>query len=128
MKVNNMVVRFKDKTLIKGRNLDFSPNRLFFHLTLSSGEVVKIDVRRLKAAFFVKRFAGNKHYKYTYKDILPSKSGKFKVEFFDSEVMIGYAEQYPFDRHGFFITPADIDGNNEKVFAVTSSIKRISLV
>ena len=128
MKVDRIVARLKDKTLIKGRSVDFSPNRLFFHMTLLNKETIKVNVQNLKAAFFVKSFTGNRDYQYTYNDTLPLENNKLKVEFTDGEVMIGYADQYPFDRHGFFFTPADLDGNNERIFALTSSVKNISLI
>ena len=128
MKVDKVVARLKDNTLIKGRSIDFSPDRLFFHMTQLNEKTVKVNVQKLKAAFFVKSFTGNRHYNYTYKDELPLENHKLKVEFTDGEVMIGYADHYPFDRHGFFFTPADFEGNNERIFAVTTSVRNISLI
>ncbi len=128
MKTNKMVVRFKDKSLIKGRAGNFSPAKTFFHLELISGEVVKVDIEKLKAAFFVKSFEGNKNYKYTYKDDIPWGGKKVKVEFIDGEVMIGYTPHYLFDHHGFFVIPADLQGNNNRVFVVTSATEKVTFL
>ena len=123
---DKMVIRFKDKTLIKGRSLDFSPKKTIFNFRLLSGEVVKVDVEKLKAAFMVKTFEGNKSYKYTYKDFLPWGGNKVRIEFFDGEIIIGYVPHHINDDRGFFITPADVGGNNKQVFVVTSATRDIT--
>lgn len=121
-----MVIRFKDKTLIKGKPLDFSPKKMIFNFRLLSGEVVKVDVEKLKAVFMVKTFEGNKGYNYTYKDFLPWGGNKVKVEFFDGEVIVGYVSHHINDERGFLMTPADLRGNNEQVFIVTSATRDIT--
>lgn len=123
-----MVVRFKDKTLLKGRTSDFSADKSFFHLSLLSGETVRVDIEKMKAAFVVKSFAGNKNYNYTYKDVIPWGGNKIKVEFLDGEVMIGYTSYYPFGNIVFSITPADLTGNNKSVFVVNSATKKITFL
>lgn len=128
MTVNKMVVRLKDKTLIKGTTDDFSLDKKFFNLRLLNGKVVTVNIEKLKAAFLVKNFNGNKNYKYTYKDFIPWGGNKVKVEFIDGEVMIGYTPYKSFAQQGFFITPADLKGNNKKVFVVTSATKEVTLL
>ena len=123
---DKMVIRFKDKTLIKGRSLDFSPKKTIFNFRLLSGEVVKVDVEKQKAAFMVKTFEGNKSYKDTYKDFLPWGGNKVRIEFFDGEIIIGYVPHHINDDRGFFITPADVGGNNKQVFVVTSATRDIT--
>jgi hypothetical protein len=101
-------------------------DKTFFHLKLLSGEVVKVDIEKLKAAFNVKTFNGNKNYNYTYKDVIPWGGNKVKVEFIDGEVIIGYTPHYSAGHQGFFITPADLQGNNKEVYVVTSATKEIT--
>ncbi|MBI5055229.1 MAG: hypothetical protein HZB61_01245 [Nitrospirae bacterium] len=125
MITNRMVIRFKDKSLLKGSSFDFSPDKTFFHLSLLSGEKVRVDIEKLKAAFFVKTFDGNKNYTYKYKDMIPWGGNKLKVEFADGEVMVGYAKFYPFGRPAFLLTPADLKGNNQRVLVVISATKNI---
>jgi len=126
METGKMVVRFKDKSLLKGSAIDFSPKKTIFHLKLHNGGIVKVDVEKLKAAFLVKTFDGDKNYKYKYKDVLPWGGKKIKVEFIDGEVIIGYIPHHLNFERGFFMTPADVGGNNKEVFVVSSATRDIS--
>ena len=128
MKINRLVVRLKNKTLLKGKTSDFYPDNKLFNMELLSGDVVPVDIEKLKAVFFVKSFEGNKNYKYTYKDVIPWENHKVKIEFIDGEVMIGYIPYYHFCEHGFLMTPADMQGNNKKVFIITSATRAITFM
>ncbi len=125
MQTEKMVIRFKDKTLMKGITSDFSPRKSIFNLKLLNGEIVKVDMDKLKAAFLVKTFSGNKEYTYAYKDVLPWGGNKVKVEFNDGEVMIGYVSHHLSNNQNFYITPADLRGNNKQAFVIASSTKDI---
>ncbi|MBI4681866.1 MAG: hypothetical protein HY757_02045 [Nitrospirae bacterium] len=125
---DKIIIRFKDKSLMKGITIDFSPDKTFFHLKQLDGEVIKIETDKLKAVFHVKSFIGNKNYKYMYKDFIPWGGNKVKVEFIDGEVMIGYTPFHYYDQQGFFMTPADLQGNNKNVFVVTSAAREITFL
>jgi len=126
MRNNKIVVRFKDKTLLKGSVDFFSPFHKFFQMELPDGDVVTVDIDRIKAMFFVKSFEGDKKYTYTYKDELFWVGDKIMVKFDDGEKLIGYTQQLDCSPRGFFITPADLNGNNKYVFASKSAIQRMS--
>jgi hypothetical protein len=126
MKTDKLVLRFKDKTLMKGHARDFAPGKKIFHMRLLSGETMTVDVEKLKAVFFVKKFEGNKEYKYRYKDAFPWGGTRMKVKFSDGEVMIGYTQHHQIIDDGFFMTPADLKGNNNRVFIVKSSTHQVS--
>jgi hypothetical protein len=135
MNKNKMVIRFKDRTLMKGKSADFLPLNQLFHFKDLSGNVVMVDMETLKAIFFVKSFQGNKKYSYNYQNIIPWGSNRMKVDFIDGESMIGYAQHYNclrhhvyFSRYGFFISPADFKGNNDQVFVLNSAIEKISFL
>ncbi len=138
MSINRVVARFKDGSLIKGKTSDFSPLKNFFHLEMMSGQkikveienlkVVEIDVSELKAAFFVKDFDGNKDRQDTYEDNIPGAGKKIEVKFSDGETVIGFAMSYSPERHGFFLTPADLKGNNERIFVVKSATDKITFL
>ncbi len=125
MQTEKMVVRFKDRTLMKGITSDFSPRKSIFSLKLLNGEMVKVDMDKLKAAFIVKTFSGNKEYTYSYKDVLPWGGNKVKVEFKDGEIMIGYVSHHISNSQNFYITPADLNGNNKQAFIIASSTKDV---
>jgi hypothetical protein len=82
-------------------------------------------MEKLKAAFIVKSFEGDKNYQYLYKDFLPWEGNKVRVKFIDGEVIIGYAPHHNYDQNGFFLTPADLQGNNKRVFVNVSATSNI---
>jgi hypothetical protein len=125
---NKVVVQFKDGKILKGHTSDFFPNKTQFHLTTLSGEMENIDVEQLKAVFFVKESEGNESRNYKYDDEIAGGGRKIKIEFSDNEVVIGYTLSYSPDRHGFFMTPADLKGNNDRIFVVKSATKDVKFV
>lgn len=121
---NKIVAHYKDHRVVKGISNNFFPNKYFFNLESPTGESSRIDIDNLKAVFFTKEFEGNKDYQYDYSHEIPGAGRKIQVEFFDGEIVIGYTLAYSPDRQGFFLTPADVNGNNERVFVVNSATKK----
>jgi hypothetical protein len=128
MQTNKVVARFKDGTIMKGNTSDFFPNKVSFHLNCLDGKLEEIDVEKLKALFFVKDFEGNKDHKKKYDDLIHGAGRKIVVDFNDGESIIGYAIGYSPDRRGFFMTIADLGGNNERAFVVKSATKNIKFL
>ena len=126
--INKVVVHFQNGTILKGTTGDFFPNKNQFHLIDVEGKAEVIEVNQLKAIFFVKDLVGDKsrpdHY-----DLNASGAGrKIHVEFFDNEVVIGHTLGYSPDRQGFFMTPADPQSNNGRIFVVRAAAKNIKLL
>ena len=117
MQKRKVVVRLKDKTSLKGKISNFSPLYSFFQLELLNGDSVIVNIDKIKAIFFVKHFEGNKQYTYKYEDNLSGLGDKITFKFNDGEKMVGYAQHFDFTPKGYFITPADVNGNNTYVFA-----------
>lgn len=128
MDQNKVVVKFKNGNIRKGNTSDFFPNKTQFHLTTLNGEVENIDVDQLKAVFFVKESEGNESHTDKYDDEIAGGGRKINVEFLDTEVVIGYTLSYSPDRHGFFMIPADLKGNNKRIFVVKSATKNVKFV
>jgi len=128
MEQNMIVVNFKDQRILKGKTNDFLPNKNRFHLEQIDGSTTDIVVEDLKAIFFVKDFEGNKNHKDSYNDILSNAGKKTRVEFLDGETIYGYTLGYSPERQGFYLTPADLTGNNERIFIVLSSTKHVQFV
>jgi hypothetical protein len=123
MTKSRVVVRLKDKTLLKGKISNFSPSDNFFQLELLNGDSVKVNVDNIKAMFFVKSFLGNKKHQYNYKDKLLWAGDKISLTFNDGEKMVGYTQHLDFiSNRGLLITPADVNGNNKHIFASKSAI------
>ena len=128
MEQNKVVVQFKDGNIMKGNTSNFFPNKTLFHLTAVSGEMENIDVEQLKAIFFVKESEGDESRSDKYDDEIAGGGRKIQVEFSDGEVVIGYTISYSPDRHGFFMTPADLKSNNERIFVIKSATKNVKFV
>ena len=128
MAPNKVVAKCKDNTMRKGTTRDFFPNKSQFHLEEMNGEILEINVEDLKAVFFVKNFEGNKAHQKSYDDNVAGGGKKIKVRFFDGETVVGYTLGYSPDRQGFFLTPADLQGNNERIFVVTSATEKIEFL
>jgi hypothetical protein len=126
-----IVVRFGDGRVIKGSTRDFSPNKPLFHLypydTNISKDGIEIFVKDLKAIFFVRDFEGNAQYKER-KQFLDGErpSGRMvQITFTDGEALVGTTLGYDPKRPGFFLFPADSEGNNIRVFAVSKAIRTV---
>jgi small nuclear ribonucleoprotein (snRNP)-like protein len=128
MEPSKVVVRLKDGTVVKGKTNDFFPNKPQFHLTTVEGFIDEYHLDELKALFFVKDYDGDSSYSYSYSDVITGGGRKVKVSFVDGEEMVGYTQGYSQNRPGFFITPADLGGNNEKVFVMVSATTEVQFL
>jgi len=119
---NRVVARYKDGRVVKGSTTDFSPVRELLHVQTENG-MVEVRHGELKAIFFVKDFAGNPERKKT--NLFPAErpvvGHKIAVEFADGEILVGTTIGYRPDRKGFFVVPADPEGNAERCYVVTSA-------
>ena len=121
---NRIVARYNDNRVVKGFSTNFFPNKLFFNLESHSGDTHTIQMEKLKAVFFTKDFEGDKDRQDDYSDEIRGAGRKMRVEFNDGEVVIGYSLGYSPDRQGFFLTPADVNGNNERIFVLNASCRK----
>ncbi|MBN2418142.1 MAG: hypothetical protein JXL81_02060 [Deltaproteobacteria bacterium] len=125
---NQIVIRLKNRDLKKGYTDDFMPNKDTFHLNNRDGKTEEINVEDAKAIFFVKDLDGNKGYKYKYEDVISGAGKKINIDFLDGEKIIGYVLVYSPERKGFFVKPADLNGNNRQIYVVASSLKKIEII
>jgi hypothetical protein len=93
-----------------------------------NGEVLEISIEDLKAVFFVKDFEGKKTHQDSYDENIAGGGKKINVRFSDGETVVGYTLGYSPDRQGFFLTPADLQGNNERIFVVKSATEKIEFL
>ena len=128
MAPNKVVVKFKNNTVLKGKTSDFFPNKTQFHLEDINGEISEISIEDLKAIFFVKDFEGNKDHQDNYNDHIAAGGRKIQVLFNDGEIVVGYTLAYSPDRQGFYMTPADLKGNNERIFVVNSATEKVGFL
>ena len=129
MGATKVVARYADGRVIKGFTQDFFPNKDCFHLILDDNRrTVEVFVRRLKAVFFVRDLSGNSQYQERKRYLQGENPGgvKLEVTFVDNEVLVGSTPPgYDPKRQGFFLTPADPESNNLRVFVVASAVKGV---
>jgi hypothetical protein len=129
---HRLVVRHLDGQLLRGYSNDFHPDRPHLHLSptvnCAGVERLLIPIPRLKAVFFVKDLRGNP-------DRVDGNSfdhnphaRKVEVTFRDGEVMIGSTLNYKPNGQGFFLHPANAQGNNIRIYVVTPAIRHMRFV
>ncbi len=125
MSRNKAVVHCCDGRVLKGHINDLRPNKAEFHLETLEDEVALLNVADLKAVFFTKDHDGDVARQDSYDDVVAGGGRRMKVTFSDGEEIIGYVSSYTPGRIGFFLVPADLENNNERVFVVASSCKDV---
>ena len=130
---NKIVVRYRDRRLLKGSTTDFVPTKEVFHLSSADGtaaEPVEVRLSELKAVFFVKDLNGNrayqerKHFDPAHRTV----GRKIGVVFKDGELLVGTTEDYEPGCAAFFVTPADPGSNNERCLVVSNAVENVSLI
>jgi hypothetical protein len=128
---NVVVARFLDGRTVKGQTTDFDPSRREFHInpaTADPGEPRVVNVKELKALFFVRSLKGDAQYRErkNFRPEDPNRGPKVEITFSDGETLVGYTVvRDVWERTGFFVTPLDPRGNNRKVFVITSAVMNI---
>jgi hypothetical protein len=125
-----VVVRYADGALLKGTTHDFLPNRATFHLApAEGGPLVEVRCDELKAVFVVKDFRGDPGRSairgFLDAPATTAQGRKIAVRFKDGELLCGHTLSYQPDRTGFFLVPADADGNNIRVYVVTAAAAEV---
>ena len=126
---SKVVAHFRDGRIIKGTTNNFAPLKDRFHLQGADGKGFEVLLTELKALFFVKNLVGDRTYKER-KEFDPTRQlgRKIRCEFADGEVVTGYCQGYDSKRLGFFVIPADVRSNNERVFVINSATKTVGFM
>jgi len=133
--LNKVVARYVDGRLIKGSTSDFVPAKEFFHVAPADAakgtKPALVQVKDLKAIFFVKDFVGRPDYtpKNEFEGDRAPQGRKIKVVFADGEMIVGTTQGYQPGRAGFFMVPADqADNNIERCYVVSAATTEITLL
>jgi hypothetical protein len=122
-----VVAHYTDGKMLKGTTQDFNPNRPSFHIKpADGGPAVEVRCGLLKAVFFVKSFEGNPKRQdlrgFIAAPAATNHGKKLAVRFKDGELMCGYTLSHRPDREGFFLFPADSEGNNIRVYVLVAQV------
>ena len=124
---NKVVIRFRDRRIVKGGTYNFKSHREIFHVTEAHDEkkTIEISMSQLKTIFFVKTLERNKDRRSPEDFSMESFNNvigrKVKITFSDGEMMYGIIHGYTPHMKGFFIFPADKESNNERAFVIRES-------
>ncbi len=128
---NRVVARYRDGRMVKGSTADFLPTKEMFHVAPEAGGApVAVQIRELKAVFFVRDLDGHPEHRKT-NDFDPAKppiGRKIRVTFFDGEVLVGTTQAYQPGRPGFFLVPADPASNTERCYVVGAATTDVALL
>ena len=128
-----VIVRFRDRRIVKGETHNFKSNREIFHVTEIHDEkkIIEIPMSQLKAIFFVETLQKNKDRLSpedfsleSFNDVVGRKA---KITFSDGEVMYGIVHGYTLHMKGFFIFPADKESNNKRAFVIRESTAAVEM-
>jgi hypothetical protein len=122
-----VAVRFLDTRVLKGRIVDFHPNREFFHVEEPGNpSPTRVAIEGLKAIFFIKTLDGNPGHvdKRAFEDRLGTEK-KVWIEFTDGEKLAAWANSSSSPRGGFYVFPADEESNMEKAYVFRAAIQRM---
>lgn len=130
--LTKVVVAFLDRRRQRGYTYDFSAMRDSLNLLPVEdplqGRPTKVDLKDVKALFFVKDFVGNKDAQDSPSLDSPAHGRKIEVSFSDGEKLVGKTEGYNPQKLGFFVFPADPKSNNIRVFVVTKNARFIKFL
>jgi hypothetical protein len=125
--LTKVVVAFLDRRRQRGYTYDFSPMRDYLNLLPPEdplqGGGTRVNLKDVKALFFVKDFVGNRNAQES-PDLDSAAHGrKIEVSFSDGEKLVGKTEGYNPQKLGFFMFPADPKSNNLRVYVITKNAR-----
>ena len=131
-RLNKVVVGCLNGTRLKGYTYNFSPMKDYFNLLPQEdpvqGRAIRVEMKDLKAVFFVGDFIGNPEYHEPLVADGSMHGRKVEVTFRDGEKIVGTTEGYNPRRLGFFVFPADPQSNNNRIFVVTRNASQVRLL
>jgi hypothetical protein len=131
-RVTKVVVGLLNGVRLKGYTYDFSPLKEVFNLFPQEDplreKAIKVEMKDLKAVFFVADFSGNPEYHERLLTDEPMHGREIEVTFQDGEKIVGRTEGYNPQKSGFFMFPADPKTNNIRIFVVIRNTRQIRIL
>ena len=131
MRAPKVVIAYLDGRRVQGYVFDFSPLRetcrVFPSQTAQAGEGEVVDIKTLKAIFFLLDVAADPAATLP-KAPAVTQRRRLEVVFHDKERLEGTTEGYSKDRQGFFMVPEDPTGKILRVYVVNRNVKEVKWV
>jgi Family of unknown function (DUF6982) len=129
---NKIVARYKDGRIVKGNSLDIDPARPSCHVRTPEGKTVEVQLKDLKALFFVRSLEGDSTHDENRtadpKDLRGVGSTLVRLTFADGEVMVGLTIRFPPNRPFFYVLPADPESNNLRMLVNRDAVSSMEAV
>ncbi len=120
--LNKVVVAYLDGRRLKGYVYDFSALKDSFTLLPQENPLQekgkRVEMKDLKAVFFVKDFQGTPGYHEDPSADAQLHGRKIEVTCRDGEKLVGKTEGFNPQKIGFFMFPADPKSNNLRIFVI----------
>ncbi|MGQ0646511.1 MAG: DUF6982 domain-containing protein [Gemmatimonadaceae bacterium] len=132
MAANAIVARFADGRTVKGMSLDVVPERPTCHIRTAEGNMVEVELKDLKALFFVKSLDGDPEH--VEADVIAPTDPRLRgaklvdVRFHDGERVVGVAMRYPPNKPFFFLVPVDTKSNNLRILVNQAQVGSMTVV
>jgi hypothetical protein len=129
---NKIVARYKDGRTVKGASMDIDPGRPNCHVRTPEGKTVEVQLKDLKALFFVRTLEGDsardENRTPDPQDLRNRGSKLMTLTFEDGEVMVGLTIRYPPNRPYFYLLPADPKSNNIRILVNHNAVASMEAV
>lgn len=129
---NLVVARLQDGTMVKGRTFDVDPTRPQFHVRQPDGVVVRVEMKDLKALFFVRSLEGDPGHNENLEPNPGDPRGRganvLALRFADGEIIVGMTIGDPTNRPFFYLTPVDPASNNRRMLVNRAAVESIEAV
>jgi hypothetical protein len=130
LRAPKVVIAYLDGRRVQGYVFDFSPQReacrVFPSQTAQAGEGEVVEMKKLKAIFFLQDVSGDPAA--APKAPMATHRRRLEVIFHDNERLEGTTEGYSKDRQGFFMVPEDPTGKILRVYVVNRNVKEVKWV
>jgi hypothetical protein len=127
--LQKVVAHFIDHNILKGTSADVDPKRPLCHIQTTSSGVLEVDLRQVKALFFVKDLNGQPKYdevhEVTEGDQRLRGTRQVEIEFADGERLGGLMNRYPPIGPFFFILPLDQRSNNVRILVNRDAVAKM---
>jgi hypothetical protein len=125
-------VAYLDGRRLKGHVYNFSALKDSFDLLPQENPVqgrgTKVELKDLKAVFFVKDYAGRPGHHGPPHVEAAAHGRKVEATFRDGEKIVGTTEGYNPEKLGFFMIPADPQDNNVRIFIINKNAAHVRLL
>jgi Family of unknown function (DUF6982) len=123
---NRAVVKYANGTILKGHAASlFRFSRVVEFVPLDEQDPVQINVREIKAIFFVKTFQGRKFSLVKSRERSNVLGRRGNVIFRDGEKVEGFVQAYNHQDPLVQVVPVSLNSNNEMIFCSRAAIDKI---